>query len=134
MVICFTGFQQADPIASLLIAVMILPRSLVLLRDSATVLLELAPAGLDLEDVRRHLAEVPGVVDVHDLHAWTITSGMPSLSAHVTVSDEALDEHGVGAILDRLCECAATYFDVRHATFQVEPVGHREHEDLGETH
>jgi cobalt-zinc-cadmium efflux system protein len=133
-VIWFTGFQQADPIASLLIAVMILPRSLVLLRDSAVVLLELAPAGLDLEDVRRHLAEVPGVVDVHDLHAWTITSGMPSLSAHVTVGDEALDEHGVGAILDRLGECAATCFDVRHATFQVEPVGHREHEDLGETH
>jgi cobalt-zinc-cadmium efflux system protein len=126
VVIWFTGFQQADPIASLLIAVMILPRSLVLLRDSAVVLLELAPAGLDLEDVRRHLAEVPGVVDVHDLHAWTITSGMPSLSAHVTVGDEALD--------DRLGECAATCFDVRHATFQVEPVGHREHEDLGETH
>jgi cobalt-zinc-cadmium efflux system protein len=133
-VVWFTGFQQADPIASLLIAAMILPRSVVLLRDSAVVLLELAPAGLDLAEVHRHLAEVPGVVDVHDLHAWTITSGMPSLSAHVTVSDHALDEHGVGAILDRLCECTATCFDVRHATFQVEPVGHREHEDLGETH
>jgi cobalt-zinc-cadmium efflux system protein len=134
VVVWFTGFQQADPIASLLIAVMILPRSLVLLRDSAVVLLEIAPAGLDLEEVRRHLAEVPGVVDVHDLHAWTITSGMPSLSAHVTVSDDALDEHGVGAILDKLCECSAACFDVRHATFQVEPMSHREHEDLGETH
>jgi cobalt-zinc-cadmium efflux system protein len=59
---------------------------------------------------------------------------MPSLSAHVTVSDAALDEHGVGAILDRLSGCAATCFDVRHATFQVEPVSHREHEDLGESH
>ncbi|MBB6628136.1 cation transporter [Nocardioides sp. KIGAM211] len=134
VVIWTTGFQRADPIASLLIALMILPRSLVLLRDSAAVLLEIAPAGLDLEDVRRHLAEVPGVVEVHDLHAWTITSGMPSLSAHVTVTDAALDEHGVGAILDRLCACTAAHFGVQHATFQVEPESHREHEDLGHAH
>ena len=134
VVIWFTGFQRADPIASLLIALMILPRSLVLLRDSAAVLLEIAPAGLDLEEVRRHLADVPGVVEVHDLHAWTITSGLPSLSAHVTVTDEALAEHGVGVILDRLSECSAGHFGVRHATFQVEPLSHREHEDLGEAH
>ncbi|GAB3775648.1 cobalt-zinc-cadmium efflux system protein [Nocardioides ginsengisegetis] len=133
-VIWFTGFQRADPLASLFIAVLILPRSVGLLRESTSVLLEIAPAGLDLADVRRHLLEVPGVVDVHDLHAWTITSGMPSLSAHVTVTDAALDEHGVGAILDRLCHCTAEVFDVRHATFQVEPVSHREHEDLGEAH
>jgi cobalt-zinc-cadmium efflux system protein len=132
-VIWFTDFQRADPVASLLIAVMILPRSLVLLRDSAAVLLEIAPAGLDLGDVRDHLLQVPGVVDVHDLHAWTITSGMPSLSAHVTVTDEALDAQGVGAILDRLCACAARV-DVQHATFQVEPVSHRAHEDLGADH
>jgi cobalt-zinc-cadmium efflux system protein len=132
-VIWFTDFQQADPIASLLIAVMILPRSLVLLRDSAAVLLEIAPAGLDLDDVRDHLLQVPGVVDVHDLHAWMITSGMPSLSAHVTVTDAALAEHGVGAILDRLTACAA-HVDVQHATFQVEPVSHRAHEDLGAGH
>lgn len=134
VVIWFTGWDRADPLASLLIAVMILPRSLRLLRDSAAVLLEIAPAHLDLDDVRRHLGEVPGVVDVHDLHAWTITSGMPSLSAHVTVTDEALDEHGLGAILDRLCGCTAEHFEVRHATFQVEPVSHRSHEDLGGTH
>lgn len=134
VVIWFTGYQRADPIASLLIAAMILPRSLVLLRDSAAVLLEIAPAGLDLEEVRRHLADVPGVVEVHDLHAWTITSGLPSLSAHVTVTDEALAEHGVGVILDRLCECATGHFEVRHATFQVEPLSHRAHEDLGEAH
>ncbi len=77
---------------------------------------------------------MPGVVDVHDLHAWTITSGMPSLSAHVTVTQEALDAEGVGRILDRLCECTAEHFDVRHSTFQVEPVTHQEHEDLGEVH
>ncbi|MGZ6745622.1 MAG: cation diffusion facilitator family transporter [Nocardioides sp.] len=133
-VIWFTGFDRADPIASLLIAVLILPRSLGLLRDSASVLLEIAPAGLDLDDVRRHLLEVPGVTDVHDLHAWTITSGMPSLSAHVSVTDEALAERGVGGILDELCHCTAEHFEVRHATFQVEPESHRDHEDLGQAH
>lgn len=132
IVIWTTGFERADPIASLLIAVMILPRSFVLLRDSLRVLLEIAPEGLDLDDVRRHLTEVEGVVDVHDLHAWTITSGMPSLSAHVSVTDEALESVGVGGLLDRLQDCAADHFTVHHATFQVEPVSHRRHEDLGE--
>jgi cobalt-zinc-cadmium efflux system protein len=59
---------------------------------------------------------------------------MPSLSAHVTVAQDVLDELGVGGVLDRLCECTAEHFDVRHSTFQVEPVTHREHEDLGEVH
>ncbi|MDP3893675.1 cation diffusion facilitator family transporter, partial [Nocardioides sp.] len=119
-------------IASLLIAALIVPRALVLLRDTGAVLLESTPPGLDLDDVRHHLLHVPGVVDVHDLHAWTITSGMPSLSAHVTVSDERLAERGVGTVLDELATCVADHFDVRHATFQVEPQSHREHEDLGE--
>jgi cobalt-zinc-cadmium efflux system protein len=134
LVIWIWGFERADPLASLAIAVLILPRSLVLLRESAAILLEVAPKGLDLDDVRRHLLEMPGVVDVHDLHAWTITSGMPSLSAHVTVTDEVLADLGVGSILDRLVECTAEHFDVRHATFQVEPVSHQDHEDLGEVH
>ena len=134
LTILFWGWERADPVASLLIAALILPRSVVLLRESAAVLLEIAPAGMDLEDVRRHLLEMPGVVDVHDLHAWTITSGMPSLSAHVTVTEEALAEHGVGGLLDQLSQCTADHFDVRHSTFQVEPVSHRSHEDLGELH
>jgi cobalt-zinc-cadmium efflux system protein len=134
VVILTTGWQRADPVASLLIAVLILPRSLMLLRDSAAVLLEIAPHDLDLDEVERHLRAMPGVVDVHDLHAWTITSGIPSLSAHVTVTDAALAEHGVGAILDQLCACTTDDFGVRHATFQVEPESHRAHEDLGEAH
>ncbi len=71
---------------------------------------------------------------MHDLHAWTITNGMISLSAHVTVADAVLEQQGVGAVLDALSECAATHFDVRHTTFQVEPLSHRDHEHLGETH
>ena len=134
VVILATGYDRADSIATLLIALLVLPRALLLLRDSAVVLLEIAPAGLDLDDVRRHLLEVPGVTDVHDLHAWTITSGIPSLSAHVTVTDECLAQQGVGATLDELCRCVGDHFGVRHATFQVEPVSHRDHEDLGEVH
>ena len=127
-------WQHADPVASLVIAIMILPRAILLIRDSGRVLLEIAPADLDLDDVRHHLAHAPGVVGVHDLHAWTITSGMISLSAHVTVRDEVLEERGVGAVLDALSDCVATHFDVRHTTFQVEPQSHQEHEDLGEMH
>jgi cobalt-zinc-cadmium efflux system protein len=134
VVIWVWDWHRADPIASLVIAAMILPRALLLMKDAAIVLLEIAPAGLDLDDVRRHLCGVPGVVDVHDLHAWTITSGIPSLSAHVTVTDEALAGRGVGPILDDLCQCVAEHFDVRHATFQVEPLSHEAHEDLGEMH
>jgi cobalt-zinc-cadmium efflux system protein len=134
VVIATTGFDRADPLASLLIAVLILPRSLRLLRDAVAVLLETTPAHLDLDDVRRHLLEVPGVVDVHDLHAWVITSGMPVLSAHVTVSDGCLAHRGVGSLLDEFSACVATHFAVDHATFQIEPESHREHEDLGEPH
>jgi cobalt-zinc-cadmium efflux system protein len=134
VVILTTGWERADPVASLVIAVMIVPRAVLLLRDAGVVLLEIAPRGLDLDDVDHHLRHVAGVVDVHDLHAWTITSGMPSLSAHVTVTDEALAARGVGVVLDELCACVAEHFDVRHATFQVEPVSHEAHEDLGEVH
>ena len=134
VVILTTGWDRADPLATLVIAVMIVPRAFLLLRDSAVVLLEIAPQGLDLDDVREHLLGVPGVTGVHDLHAWTITSGIPSLSAHVTVTDACLAERGVGPTLDELCACVAEHFDVHHATFQIEPASHQEHEDLGELH
>lgn len=131
VVILATGFTRADPIASLVIAVLILPRAWSLLRDCLHVLLESAPPGVDMDAVRHHLLEAEGVTDVHDLHAWSITSGMPALSAHVTVTDEALARRGVGPILDELGECVATHFGIDHATFQVEPGSHREHEPGG---
>jgi len=134
LVVMVAGFTRADPVASLLIAVLILPRSFGLLRDAVAVLLETTPAHLDLDDVRDHLLGVPGVVDVHDLHAWTITSGMPSLSAHVTVTDGCLEKRGVGPLLDEFSDCVAAHFSVDHVTFQIEPVSHRDHEDLGEAH
>lgn len=134
VVVWSTGFTRADPLASLVIAALVLPRALLLLRDAAVVLLEISPPGLDLDEVREHLLGVPGVTDVHDLHAWTITSGLPSLSAHVTVTDACLDERGVGPTIDALAACVADHFGVRHTTFQVEPVTHRSHEDLGGLH
>ncbi len=133
LVILTTGFDRADSIASLAIAVMILPRAWSLLRDGVGILLEAAPPGVDVEVVRQHLVGASGVTDVHDLHAWQITSGMPALSAHVTVTDEALETRGVGEILDELGECVASHFGIDHATFQVEPESHREHEP-GEAH
>jgi cobalt-zinc-cadmium efflux system protein len=134
VLVAVTGFERADPIASLLIAALILPRSFGLLREAVDVLLETTPAHLDLDDVRDHLRQVPGVVDVHDLHAWTITSGMPVLSAHVTVSDACLADRGVGSLLDEFSQCVAAHFAVDHVTFQIEPESHRAHEDLGEAH
>ncbi|PSK97228.1 cobalt-zinc-cadmium efflux system protein [Haloactinopolyspora alba] len=128
VVIMTTGYLRADAVASILIGLMILPRAWSLLRDVVTVLLEATPKGVDLEDVRQHLLEAPGVVDVHDLHAWTITSGVPVLSAHVVVTDTAAADCGTGAVLDGLHECLAGHFDIEHSTFQIEPEGHVEHE------
>ncbi|MCW2755247.1 MAG: Cation transporter [Marmoricola sp.] len=128
LIVLTTGFQRADSIASLVIAVLVLPRAWALLREAAGVLLEATPTGLDVEDVRRHLCRADGVLDVHDLHAWTITSGMPALSAHVTVTAQALAERGVGRILDDLTGCVRADFGIDHATFQVEPESHRDHE------
>jgi cobalt-zinc-cadmium efflux system protein len=134
VVVLTTGFTRADPVVSLVIAALVLPRSFTLLRDAVEVLLETAPAHLDLDDVRDHLETVPGVVDVHDLHAWTLTSGIPVLSAHIAVTDEVLAERGVGRLLDEFSDCVAEHFAVEHATFQVEPAGHQAHEDLGPAH
>ncbi len=128
IVIELTGWTRADSIASLLIFVLIVPRAVGLLRDVVDVLLEATPRGTDLDEIRQHIREVPGVIDVHDLHAWTITSGVPVLSAHVVVDAECIDSGRTGEVLDRLGECLEDHFDVEHCTFQIEPEGHRAHE------
>ncbi|MFJ2633381.1 cation diffusion facilitator family transporter [Streptomyces sp. NPDC087422] len=123
-----TGWRQADPVASLLIGLMIVPRTWKLLREAVDVLLEAAPKGVDMGDVRSHIEGLPGVEGLHDLHVWTITSGMPVLSAHVVVSQEVLEAVGYEKMLHDLQGCLGTHFDVEHCTFQLEPVGHAEHE------
>ncbi|MQA97130.1 MAG: cation diffusion facilitator family transporter, partial [Streptosporangiales bacterium] len=128
VIIAITGFTRADAIASLLIGLMILPRTWRLLREAVDVLLEAVPRGVDLDEVRDHLRRQRGVIDVHDLHAWTITSGVPVLSAHVTVDERVLADGGYGRLLDRLHHCLEGHFDVEHSTFQLEPSGHADHE------
>lgn len=128
VVILTTGWQQADPVASLLIGVMIVPRTWKLLREAIDVLLEAAPRDVDMADVRSHILGLPGVEGLHDLHVWTITSGMPVLSAHVVVSPDTLDAVGHEKVLHDLQGCLGSHFDVEHCTFQLEPGGHAEHE------
>ncbi|NKX50628.1 cation transporter [Arthrobacter deserti] len=126
--IILTGFRQADAIASILIALMNLPRAWSLLREVVDVLLEATPRGVDVESVREHILRAGGVVDVHDIHIWTITSGVPVFSAHVVVEDDVLNAEGLDEVLDRLSSCLGDHFDTGHCTFQLEPASHAVHE------
>ena len=128
VVIMTTGWMRADAVASFAIGLLILPRAVSLLRDVARVLLEATPENVDLAEVREHMLALPGVVDVHDLHAWTITSGVPVLSAHVVVDADEVDYELGCRTLDALDDCLDGHFDVAHCTFQLEPVGHVRHE------
>jgi cobalt-zinc-cadmium efflux system protein len=120
VVITATGWTQADAVASAVIGLLILPRTWRLLREALDILLEATPKGIDLDDVRAHILEAPGVADVHDLHAWTITSGMNVVSAHVVLEEGAK----TGDILDHLGMCLSDDFDVKHSTFQLETPEH----------
>ena len=124
VIILFTGWNWVDQVASLLIAVLIFPRAISLLRDVVNVLLEASPKNVDVDLARSHMLAVPGVVEVHDIHAWTITSGVPAFSAHVTVADAAWNERGYHAVLDELRTCLDEHFDTSHVTLQLEPESH----------
>src|SRR5262245_14681300 len=121
IVVAATGLAAADTIVSVAIALLILPRTWRLLRDAIDVLLEATPKNVAMDEVRQHILEAAGVVDVHDLHAWTITSGVNVLSAHVVIEETA----DPAAILDHLCECLAGDFDIEHSTFQLEATDRR---------
>ncbi|MHB8960251.1 MAG: cation diffusion facilitator family transporter [Candidatus Limnocylindrales bacterium] len=125
IVIAATGWTTADAAASALIALLILPRTFALLREATDVLLEATPKGVDMDHVRAHILDAPGVVDCHDLHAWTITSGMNVVSAHVTIAEGAEP----AATLDALCACLSDDFDIDHSTFQLETVDRRRVEE-----
>jgi cobalt-zinc-cadmium efflux system protein len=125
IVIATTGYLAADPIASVVIGLLILPRTWHLLREAVDVLLEATPRDVDLDEVRRHILETTGVSDLHDLHAWTITSGMNVVSAHVVMAESA----DSGEILDRLGTCLSGDFDIEHSTFQLEPSDRRRIEE-----
>ncbi len=129
LVIAVTGWTGADVVASIAIGLLILPRTLTLFRDATSVLLEGTPKGVDMEHVRRHILEAPGVVDCHDLHAWTITSGLNVVSAHVVLAEGA----DAGVALEALCSCLADDFDIEHSTFQLETEDRRRVEQASHT-
>jgi cobalt-zinc-cadmium efflux system protein len=128
IVIVTTGFTRADAIASLVVVALMVKAAWGLLRDSGRVLLEAAPEDMDLEDLRAHLAGVPHVLGVHDLHAWTVTSGLPALSAHVVLEDSCFNDGHAPRLLDQLQNCLAGHFDIEHSTFQLEAAAHASHE------
>jgi len=115
-VILLTGWTPIDPLASMAIGILILPRVWNLLRDAVDILLQATPADVDLDEVRSHVLGARGVTGLHDLHAWTLTSGINVVSVHV-VLDEAADP---SRVLDELCGCLADDFDMEHSTIQLE--------------
>ena len=127
VVIALTGWTQADALASAAIGLLILPRTFGLLREATDVLLEATPKGVDLDHVRQHILDAPGVIDCHDLHAWTITSGTNVVSAHVVLVEGA----DPARALDELASCLADDFDIEHSTFQLETVDRRRIEERG---
>ncbi|MGJ3510149.1 cation diffusion facilitator family transporter [Enemella sp. A6] len=130
IIIATTGFQQADAIAGLLIAALIVPRAIKLMRETVRVLMEFTPRGLDLDEVRRHILALEHVKDVHDLHASTVATGLPTLTAHVVVDDKCFTDGHAAAILHDIKECVAGHFEVsiHHSTFQIETQHIAEHE------
>ena len=119
LIIVFTGFERADPIASLVVVFLMARAGIRLLRDSGWVLLEAAPLGLDPDVIGDTLVDIDGVVEVHDLHVWTISSSQTALSAHVLVAP-GVDCHAIRLRLDDL---VGDQFGIHHTTMQVDHVG-----------
>ncbi len=127
LVVILTGWRYADPLVSVAIGALILASSWSLLRESTNILLEATPRGIDAEEVGRRMAGAEGVVEVHDLHIWTITSGFPALSAHVLVG-QSEDCHARRRYLEDL---VAREYGISHTTLQVDHVGDHEGEMHG---
>jgi cobalt-zinc-cadmium efflux system protein len=117
------GWQWADPVASVLISLLVIYSAWSLLKEATRVLMEGAPAHIDVDEVHNALADLPGVLEVHDLHVWTITSGMESISAHVVVEDRRFDCTVLGEIRATLHE----RFGIDHITVQMETEAFVEH-------
>jgi cobalt-zinc-cadmium efflux system protein len=128
VVILVTGYDRADAVASLVVVALMMFAAWGLLRDSGRILMQAAPKDVDLAAVRSHLIETGHIQDVHDLHVWTVTSGLPTLSAHVIVDDECFHDGHLPGLLDEVQSCLAGHFDVEHSTFQFELAAHAEHE------
>ncbi len=136
IVINTTGFQQADTIAALFIAALIVPRAFSLLRETVRVLMEFTPKGVDLDEVREHLLALEHVQDVHDLHASMIGTGLPVISAHVVVDDRCFESGHAPQILEQVLACVKEHFPVSfdHATIQLETTALRDQEAASVRH
>lgn len=123
VLIATTGFHRADAIAGLLIAGLMVPRAFRLMVATGRVLMEFVPDGLDLDEVRAHILSVEHVVDVHDLHASTVATGLPTLTAHVVLEEECFTDGHALEVLEKVRTCVAEHFEVsiKHSTIQVEP-------------
>lgn len=115
LVIRFTGFQQADPIASILMTVLIVRGSWRIIRESVNILLESTPSHISVGAVRAQLLALPGIESVHDLHVWTVTSGVVAMSAHALVREPERQQHVLEHIID-----AMRLFGIDHVTVQIE--------------
>jgi cobalt-zinc-cadmium efflux system protein len=120
VVIAATGSTWVDPLIAIAIGVWILPRAWRLAGRALRIVMQSAPPGLDLEAVAGELSAIEGVVDVHDLHVWTLTSEMEVASAHLRVADGS-DSHGV---LDQARQLLSSRYRIDHATLQIEPISH----------
>lgn len=112
-----TGWRYADPIIGVAIGLFVLPRTYLLARRALRILFQHAPKGVDVGRISTELAQLPGVDDVHDLHVWTLTSGMEVASAHLTLQQDAAPSDVLGAAQDLL----ASSYSIEHATLQLEP-------------
>lgn len=128
VIILATGWTRADALASLVVVALMVKAAWELLRDSGRILLEAAPKTMDLDDVRAHLLGTEHVRGLHDLHAWTVTSSLPALSAHIVIDDSCFHDGHAPRLLDELQACLAGHFDVEHSTFQLEAGAHADHE------
>jgi cobalt-zinc-cadmium efflux system protein len=128
VVISTFGWLRADAVTSIGVGLLILPRTVRMLRQTVDVLLEATPRGVNLTDVRDHVLGIPHVVAIHDLHATQVATGLPVLTAHVVVEDDCFNDGHLPGLLDELQSCLADHFDVEHSTFQFEPIRHGDHE------
>lgn len=123
LIIIFTGWHQADPILSGLIALMILPRTWMLLSECTHILMEGTPEHINLTDMYESIGAIDGVEDIHDLHVWTLTSDLHAMAAHVKVTDENAQQ----AVLSKIKSLLLDQFEIHHSTIQMEVGSH----DLG---
>jgi cobalt-zinc-cadmium efflux system protein len=128
VVISTFGWLRADAVTSIGVGLLILPRTVRMLRQTVDVLLEATPRGVNLTDVRDHVLGIPHVVAIHDLHATQVATDLPVLTAHVVVEDDCFNDGHLPGLLDELQSCLADHFDVEHSTFQFEPIRHGDHE------